>query len=114
MKRIAVYIKLWGDQGTIYNRDRDILGLLTEPHYFGLTEKGNPKHPLYVPKNVVPRKFENHKQLEKLKLRAKQNDQTLIQKQNHENRAQTERRSYVGKNCLQCARFISKKRICSY
>ena len=62
----------WGDKGKLYGRDRNILKLIKDFSNFksnenndsnrvlslGISKKGNPRHPLYMPKQSFLRKFD--------------------------------------------------------
>ena len=62
----------WGDKGKLKGRDREVLELIknfsnlksNENNYskrvlsLGLTKKGNPRHPLYMPNQSFLRKFD--------------------------------------------------------
>ena len=62
----------WGDKGQFKERDRKILKLIKKFSYLklkendfsksvlclGLSKKGNPRHPLYMPNCSILRKFE--------------------------------------------------------
>ena len=62
----------WGDKGKLYGRDLEVLKLIKnfsnfkskENNYskrvltLGLSKKGNPRHPLYMPNHSFLRKFE--------------------------------------------------------
>ena len=62
----------WGDKGKLYRRDLEVLKLIrnlsnfksSENNYskrilsLGLSKKGNPKHPLYMPNQSFLRKFD--------------------------------------------------------
>jgi hypothetical protein len=47
----------WGAHGTLLRRDEKVLELLKSkrPYCLGRTDKGHPRHPLYIPANVVLR-----------------------------------------------------------
>ena len=51
----------WGNAGTLHQRDRIVLELLTpwrdRCHCLGLTRAGQPRHPLYIPRKTQPRPF---------------------------------------------------------
>ncbi len=73
-------VAAWGNTGTLYNRDQQIIPLLNEPHCFGLTKKGCPRHPLYIPKNRLPKKWVNLDVPEINKQSLKRDDKNPIQK----------------------------------
>jgi hypothetical protein len=53
LRRLArdadVIVAAWGNDGSYLGRDREILALLGSVHCLGITRRGQPKHPLYVP-----------------------------------------------------------------
>ena len=44
-----VTVAAWGAHGRLYGRSREVVPLLAEPHCLGVTRRGEPRHPLYVP-----------------------------------------------------------------
>lgn len=50
------FVVAWGQHGELYGRDRKVYDLLVgagvQPWCLGVTTKGNPRHPLYLPKDV--------------------------------------------------------------
>ena len=42
-------IVAWGAHGALHGRSRTVGPLLTEPRCLGITRRGEPRHPLYVP-----------------------------------------------------------------
>jgi hypothetical protein len=52
-------IVAWGVKGALRGRDREVLGFLSgSVFHLGLTRDGHPRHPLYVPANVVPGRWD--------------------------------------------------------
>ena len=49
-------IACWGNHGEHFGRGEEVMRLLGESnlHVFGLTKKGQPKHPLYLKKDLEP------------------------------------------------------------
>ena len=45
----AVVVAAWGHHGALLGRDRQILDTIPDLMCLGLTAKGHPRHPLYVP-----------------------------------------------------------------
>jgi len=45
----AFVVAAWGHHGTLLGRDRQILDTIPDLMCLGLTAKGHPRHPLYVP-----------------------------------------------------------------
>jgi len=50
-------VAAWGNDGSFRKRDKRVAAMLVEPKCFGLTNRGAPRHPLYLPLNVRLRKF---------------------------------------------------------
>lgn len=57
----GITVAAWGAHGNHLNRAEEVLKLLRDPYHLGLTKGGQPRHPLYLPKNVVPVKFGSRK-----------------------------------------------------
>ena len=55
----------WGVHGTFRDQDQTVLGWLAalgvQPVALGVTKDGHPRHPLYVPYTVRPRRFRSRK-----------------------------------------------------
>ena len=51
-----VLIVAWGNNGSLYNRGRDVLEMVKDcvPCVLEWTDEGQPGHPLYIPKNTEP------------------------------------------------------------
>lgn len=47
----------WGNNGGFGNRDKTVAAMLRKPKCLGLTERGFPRHPLYMPLTVRLRTF---------------------------------------------------------
>lgn len=47
----------WGSHGVYMDRAADVLCLIEDPHYLKLTKSGQPGHPLYLKKDLKPRKL---------------------------------------------------------
>jgi len=73
-------VAAWGNAGTLYNRDQQIINLLSEFHYFELTKKGCPRHPLYIPKDKLLKKWNSVDVPEINKLSLKRDNKTFVQK----------------------------------
>ncbi|MFQ3616982.1 MAG: DUF1643 domain-containing protein [Cyanobacteriota bacterium] len=58
-KRADQIILAWGNWGSLYERDRAVLALLSDyPLYcLGRTQRQQPCHPLYVPRETVPIRY---------------------------------------------------------
>lgn len=65
LKRLSesagIVIVAWGVHGGYAERDKLVLQLLNKPYYLKLTKGGYPAHPLYLPKNLKPIKWEQVK-----------------------------------------------------
>lgn len=55
----GITIMAWGTKGGYMNRDKEVIKLLTNPHYLALTKEGYPRHPLYLRADLKPRKREH-------------------------------------------------------
>lgn len=57
-QKASLVIAAWGNQGSFQKRDKDILrrleGLKIKLCHFGLTKRGQPRHPLYLPGGTPP------------------------------------------------------------
>jgi hypothetical protein len=51
----SLTIAAWGNQGRLLGRSSAVASILTGLHILGLTVLGEPRHPLYVRSDVVPR-----------------------------------------------------------
>lgn len=47
----------WGNHGSYLDRDQKALLLLKDPHCLGITSHGKPRHPLYLKKDLKPRRY---------------------------------------------------------
>jgi len=52
-KRTDMTVVAWGNDGSLHNRDKEVLKLLTNPMCLKINKSGQPAHPLYQPKNLV-------------------------------------------------------------
>lgn len=53
--RAASVVLAWGNNGKLYNRDRSVLRLLARYrslYCLGYTQQGQPRHPLYLPRDL--------------------------------------------------------------
>jgi hypothetical protein len=56
-QRVQTLILAWGNHGSFHNRHLQVLSLLADgqPLYcLGLTQAGQPRHPLYLSRNTIP------------------------------------------------------------
>lgn len=57
MQDACLTVLAWGNHGAYMNRSAAVVDLAlsaTLPHHLGMTMKGQPKHPLYLPKTTTP------------------------------------------------------------
>lgn len=47
-----VVVAAWGNHGDYLSRDREVMRLLRRPRCLAVTKRGQPKHPLYIPRSV--------------------------------------------------------------
>lgn len=47
----------WGVGGRLQQRADQVLPMLSNIHHLGLTNGGHPRHPLYLPRTIVPQPF---------------------------------------------------------
>lgn len=52
-QKADITLVAWGTLGDYLNRDQEVLKLLKNPHCFGKTKNGSPKHPLYLALNTL-------------------------------------------------------------
>ena len=53
-----IVIAAWGSKGNFLQRDKTVISLIPNKHVLRLTKDGYPMHPLYLPKNLKPIKWE--------------------------------------------------------
>lgn len=53
----SINIAAWGTNGTFLQRDKEVIKLIPNLHYLKLTKQGFPAHPLYLPKDLKPIKW---------------------------------------------------------
>lgn len=53
----GIVIAAWGVHGTHLNRSAAIKLMLPELYCLGMTQKGHPKHPLYLHREIVPVRY---------------------------------------------------------
>ncbi|MCC7001931.1 MAG: DUF1643 domain-containing protein [Gemmatimonadaceae bacterium] len=44
----------WGEHGQLFDRDQRVRTLLPAVHVLGTTKAGRPRHPLYLPRTLLP------------------------------------------------------------
>jgi hypothetical protein len=47
-------IACWGMRGEISGRDQAVKKMVPRLHHLGLTKDGHPRHPLYLPGDIIP------------------------------------------------------------
>jgi len=52
-----IVIAAWGDKGIYNQRDREVCNLFPQLHYLKLSKQGNPCHPLYLSRDLKPKKL---------------------------------------------------------
>ena len=57
-----IVIAAWGTKGSFLNRDKAVISLIPNKHVLRLTKSGYPAHPLYLPRNLKPIKWEQVKE----------------------------------------------------
>ena len=50
----ALTVAAWGNHGDFLDRSNSVRSILPDPHVLRLTKRGEPQHPLYVPRDAVP------------------------------------------------------------
>lgn len=50
----GVTVMAWGVRGGYLSRDKEVMGLLKDPHYLALTKEEYPWHPLYLKGDLRP------------------------------------------------------------
>ncbi len=56
-QQARLIIAAWGTNGGFLQRDKKVIRLIPNLHLLRLTKKGFPAHPLYLPKNLNPVKW---------------------------------------------------------
>jgi hypothetical protein len=56
-RQADLIVAAWGVHGNLLDRDAEVLGRLPKVHCLGLTQRGQPRHPLYLPAGVRPVRF---------------------------------------------------------
>jgi hypothetical protein len=59
VERCSLLVAAWGTDGSHLNRNRDVLAMFSEWHCIRRTEKGAPEHPLYLPGDLKPIRYES-------------------------------------------------------
>ena len=54
----SIIIAAWGTRGAYLQRDKVVISLIPNKHVLRLTKGGYPAHPLYLPRNLKPIKWE--------------------------------------------------------
>jgi hypothetical protein len=51
-------VAAWGTHGVLFNRDQEVKKMISDLHYLELSKHNHPKHPLYLKKILIPKKFD--------------------------------------------------------
>ena len=54
VKKCARVIAAWGNHGRLHNRGDAVFKLIPNMYCLGVTNEAEPKHPLYLPNDVLP------------------------------------------------------------
>jgi hypothetical protein len=59
VQRAAQVVVAWGNWGTLHQRDRAVLALLSQHDIYclGINRSGQPRHPLYLKSSTIPRVY---------------------------------------------------------
>jgi len=57
-KGAEIVVAAWGNHGSFMDRGNKVKKMLPDLHYLRLTKQGNPWHPLYLPKDLKPIRWE--------------------------------------------------------
>ena len=52
---VGVIVAAWGANGSYLHRDEHVKRLIPNLQYLRITKTGHPEHPLYLPKNLLPK-----------------------------------------------------------
>jgi hypothetical protein len=55
--RAELTVAAWGVHGSLHGRADAVVSRLTGLHHLGITRHGHPRHPLYLPSDVMPMRF---------------------------------------------------------
>ena len=55
----GVVVAAWGAHGAYRGRDAEVCRMLPDLHCLALTKGGHPGHPLYLPKHLIPYRFQS-------------------------------------------------------
>ena len=56
-KKASMTIAAWGNDGDLYNRDQEVLEIITNPMCLKVNKTGQPAHPLYQKKDIKPKPY---------------------------------------------------------
>jgi len=56
-KDASMTIAAWGNDGDLYNRDQEVLEIISNPMCLKVNKTGQPAHPLYQKKDIKPKPF---------------------------------------------------------
>jgi hypothetical protein len=48
-------VAAWGNEGSLLGRDEQVRDLLGPLYVFSLTQRGQPRHPLYIQRDIAPK-----------------------------------------------------------
>jgi hypothetical protein len=56
-KEASMTIAAWGNDGDLYNRDQEVLEIISNPMCLKVNKTGQPAHPLYQKKDIKPKPY---------------------------------------------------------
>ena len=56
-KEASITIAAWGNDGDLYNRDQEVLEIISNPMCLKVNKTGQPAHPLYQKKDIKPKPY---------------------------------------------------------
>ncbi len=56
-KDASMTIAAWGNDGDLYNRDQEVLEIISNPMCLKINKTGQPAHPLYQKKDIKPKPY---------------------------------------------------------
>jgi len=58
-QRSRIIVAAWGCHGTFMGRDKEVIEMIPDLHYLTLTKDGHPGHPLYLKKDLKPKRWQD-------------------------------------------------------